>query len=305
MINSADILQANILIVDDEEANVLLLERTLRGAGYISIESTTNSRKVCELYRKNRYDLIILDIRMPGMDGFQVMEGLREIEFDDDLPVLVITAEPGHKQRALQAGAKDFISKPFELVEVLTRVHNMLEARLLHKETVEHQEDNPALSSVIERNIRQMIQLRLKSTREQKLEDRIAVALTSFSGRMLFLYVHILWFGIWILCKFQHYGLLSLIVSLEAILLSTVVLISQNLLSQEAKRTDDLSLQTGLLTEHELTRVLQMLHAIQGKIGISNDENRDLADAELEKETNPEEVLAEIERLQRRAYLGR
>jgi uncharacterized membrane protein len=92
---------------------------------------------------------------------------------------------------------------------------------------------------------------------------------------------------------------------LEAILLSTVVLISQKLLSQEAKRTDDLSLQTGLLTEHELTRVLQMLHAIQEKIGISNDENRDLADAELEKETNPEEVLAEIERLQRRAYLGR
>jgi len=78
--------------------------------------------------------LILLDLLMPGMDGFQVMEGLKEIEPDGYLPVLVITAQPGHKLRALQAGAKDFISKPFELAEVLARVHNMLEVRLLHKE---------------------------------------------------------------------------------------------------------------------------------------------------------------------------
>ena len=91
-------------------------------------------REVCELHLKNRYDLILLDLQMPGMDGFQVMEGLKEIEPDGYLPVLVITAQPGHKLRALQAGAKDFVSKPFELAEVLARVHNMLEVRLLHKE---------------------------------------------------------------------------------------------------------------------------------------------------------------------------
>ena len=134
MINSADILNASILIVDDQEGNVLLLERMLRGAGYVSITSTMNPSEVCELHRKNRYDLILLDLLMPGMDGFQVMEGLKEIEPGGYLPVLVITAQPGHKLHALQAGAKDFVSKPFELAEVLARVHNMLEVRLLHGE---------------------------------------------------------------------------------------------------------------------------------------------------------------------------
>jgi putative two-component system response regulator len=90
--------------------------------------------EVCELHRNNRYDLILLDLEMPNMDGYQVMEGLKEIELGDYLPVLVITAHPDHKLRALQAGAKGFISKPFEMAEVLARVHNILEVRLLHKE---------------------------------------------------------------------------------------------------------------------------------------------------------------------------
>lgn len=134
MVNSSAILNASVLIVDDLEANVLLLERMLRGAGYVSITSTMDPLEVCELHRKNRYDLILLDLQMPGMDGFQVMEGLKEIEPDGYLPVLVITGQPDHKLRAFQSGAKDFISKPFELAEVLARVHNMLEVRLLHKE---------------------------------------------------------------------------------------------------------------------------------------------------------------------------
>jgi uncharacterized membrane protein len=303
MINATDIHNAGVLIVDDLEVNVVLLERMLRGAGYIAITSTMNPHKVCELYRKNRYDLILLDIQMPGMDGFQVMECLKEIETYDYPPVLVITAEPGHKERALQAGAKDFVSKPFELVEVLTRVHNMLEVRLLQKEAEEHKEDNPALSNVIERNIRKIIQLRLKTAREQSLQDRIAGFITSFSGSMTFFYVHILWFCVWILINTGHlgmrpfdpypYGLLTMVVSLEAIFLSTFVLISQNLLSKEAEHLADLGLQTGLLTEHELTRVLQMLRAIQDKIGISNDEDSNLADADLEMETKPEDVKQE------------
>jgi diguanylate cyclase (GGDEF)-like protein len=92
---------------------------------------------VCALHAKERFDLIVLDLQMPGMDGFQVMEGLKEIE-KDYLPVLAITGEPGHKVRALQAGAKDFVSKPFDWDEVLMRVHNMLEVRLLHDEARQH-----------------------------------------------------------------------------------------------------------------------------------------------------------------------
>jgi len=132
MLEAADILKAKILVVDDLPANILLLERMLEGAGYASVTSTLDPRAVCELHQKNRYDLIVLDLQMPGMDGFEVMEGLKHIDPDGYLPVLVITAQPDHKLRALRAGARDFISKPFDVAEVLTRVHNMLEVRLLH-----------------------------------------------------------------------------------------------------------------------------------------------------------------------------
>jgi PAS domain S-box-containing protein len=137
MVSNAEILNANILIVDDQDANVQLLEQLLHEAGYTRVVSTTNPGEVCTLHRKNQYDLILLDLQMPGMDGFQVMEGLKENAEDDYLPVLVITAQPSHKLRALQAGAKDFISKPFDLLEVKTRIHNMLEVRLLYKK-LEH-----------------------------------------------------------------------------------------------------------------------------------------------------------------------
>ena len=134
MNNDLPILNANILIVDDREANVQLLERMLRADGYQNITSTMDPHAVCALHRDNHYDLILLDLNMPGMDGFQVMEELKQIKADSYLPVLVITVHPGHKLRALQAGAKDFISKPFDLLEAKTRIHNMLEVRLLHKE---------------------------------------------------------------------------------------------------------------------------------------------------------------------------
>src|SRR6202049_221145 len=133
MISSSDILRGRVLIVDDRKVNVLMFEQMLRGAGYVSITSTMDPGEVCQLHRKNRYDLILLDLVMPGMDGFQIMEGLKEIETEGYLPVLAVTAEPAHKLRALQCGAKDFISKPFDMAEVLMRVHNMLEVRLLHE----------------------------------------------------------------------------------------------------------------------------------------------------------------------------
>ena len=132
MADLTDILNANILVVDDQEANVRLLEQLLSRAGYVSVTSTMDPSKVCELYLKNRYDLILLDLQMPGMDGFQVMEGLKAIETDGYIPILVITAQPDQKLRALESGAKDFIAKPFDLVEVKTRIHNMLEVRMLY-----------------------------------------------------------------------------------------------------------------------------------------------------------------------------
>jgi len=135
MIGPAEIKQASILIVDDQEANVMLLERTLAGAGYLAVTATMDSREVCGLHLAHRYDLILLDLNMPGLDGFEVMEGLKAIEQDGYLPVLVITAQPEHKLSALRAGAKDFVSKPLDLAEVTTRVYNMLEVRLLHLET--------------------------------------------------------------------------------------------------------------------------------------------------------------------------
>jgi signal transduction histidine kinase len=134
MISSSDILKTDILIVDDQEANVSVLEEMLRGAGYLSVTSTRNPHEVCELHRQHRYSLILLDLEMPGLDGFQVMEGLKTYDVGCYLPVLVVTAQPNHKLRAIKAGAKDFISKPFDLAEVLMRVHNMLEARLQHLE---------------------------------------------------------------------------------------------------------------------------------------------------------------------------
>lgn len=137
-IAESHIRNASILIVDDQDANVSLLEQLLREAGYTRVASTMDPQEVCALHRANLYDLILLDLQMPGMDGFQVMEGLKTNDADDYLPVLVITAQPGHKLRALQAGARDFISKPFDLVEVKARVHNLLEMRLLYKELEDH-----------------------------------------------------------------------------------------------------------------------------------------------------------------------
>jgi CheY-like chemotaxis protein len=120
-------MDCRILIVDDQESNVRLLEYTLRRGGFASITSTTDPRAAAALHRDHHYDLILLDLVMPGMDGFQVMEALAEIEEDGELPVLVMSADPRHQARAMQAGARDFISKPFVLSEVVTRVSSLLE----------------------------------------------------------------------------------------------------------------------------------------------------------------------------------
>lgn len=138
MVSRSEIFNASILIVDDQEFNIRVLDRMLRNTGYTCIESTTNPAEVCALHRKNCYDLILLDIEMPGMDGFQVLESLKQAEPEDYLPVLVVTSHPDYKLHALQLGARDFVSTPLDRSEVLARVYNLLEVRLLCKEAKSH-----------------------------------------------------------------------------------------------------------------------------------------------------------------------
>jgi diguanylate cyclase (GGDEF)-like protein/PAS domain S-box-containing protein len=138
MIAQADIRRARVLVVDDQPVNVQLLEYLLKTTGYEHVDSTTDPAQVAQLHRERHYDLIILDLHMPAMDGFEVMEGLKPIEPGAWLPVLVVTAEPEKKLAALKAGARDFISKPFDTVEVMARIRNLLEVRLLHRESSEY-----------------------------------------------------------------------------------------------------------------------------------------------------------------------
>ena len=135
------ILHARILIVDDQQANTTLLELLLRDAGYTQIFTTNDPRQVSALHRSEPFDLILLDLQMPEMDGFQVMEVLKTHESDPYLPVIVLTAQPKHRLQALLAGAKDFICKPFDMVEVKTRINNMLEVRLLYKKLSNYSKD--------------------------------------------------------------------------------------------------------------------------------------------------------------------
>lgn len=130
---SAEIFAARILIVDDQVANVQLLQQLLAEAGYTGVETTMDPQQVCPMHQSKPYDLILLDLQMPTMDGFKVLECLNQIEVGGYAPVMVMTAQPGHKLRALASGAKDFMSKPYELVEVTTRIRNMIEMRLLYK----------------------------------------------------------------------------------------------------------------------------------------------------------------------------
>jgi uncharacterized membrane protein len=167
--------------------------------------------------------------------------------------------------------------------------------------------DHPPLSDVIERNIQNQARLRIEAASARTFQDRMADAITAFAGSMTFVYLHVLWFGLWVLFNSGRFGmrpfdpfpysLLTMIVSLEAIFLSTFVLISQNRSGIEADARADVGLHVGLLTEHEVTRALQMLDRIQQQLGIADDPHSDLA--QLEMETKPEDVLAEIERLRR------
>ncbi len=149
---------AKIMVVDDEPANVRLLERILEQAGYASVTGITDSRQVVPRYREIGPDLILLDLMMPHLDGMAVMVELeKHIPPDDYLPILVLTADVTveAKRRALAAGARDFLTKPFDQVEVLLRIRNLLEARFLHQSLRRHSEE---LERLVEERTRQLLQ---------------------------------------------------------------------------------------------------------------------------------------------------
>lgn len=182
-----------------------------------------------------------------------------------------------------------------------------MRGRRISQHDQEDPSTNPALSEVVENNIRTLLRLRRKREQERNLEERLADGITLLSGRMAFIYLHILWFGGWIFINNGDtafkvfdpypYGLLTMIVSLEAIFLSAFVLISQNRMAQEADRRADLDVQINLLNEAEMTHALKMLHAIHKKLSINEIEDPTLKD--FTTETSPEHVLAEIARLQK------
>ena len=135
MMQTPRLTDARILVVDDERVNVVLLERILEQDGYRNVRSTTDSYQAAALYDELEPDLVLLDLHMPGLDGFAVLEQLQaRIPDDSFLPILILTADirPEIKRRALSAGAKDFVTKPFDRTEVLLRIQNLLETRFLH-----------------------------------------------------------------------------------------------------------------------------------------------------------------------------
>jgi len=161
---------ARIVIVDDEPANVRLLERILQQAGYTDLTSTTDPRDALALCKETEPDLILLDLHMPHVDGFAVMAELRPLLADDNyLPILVLTADITRdaKQRALSGGAKDFLTKPIDSIEVVLRIKNLLDTRFLH---LQLQDQNVILE--------EKVRVRTHELEEARMEilDRLARA---------------------------------------------------------------------------------------------------------------------------------
>ncbi|MDH3335310.1 MAG: response regulator [Rhodospirillaceae bacterium] len=161
---SEEIVNSRILVVDDNLTNVVLLKKLLEGSGYNDVTGITDSREVKSLYEESSFDLVLLDIRMPHLDGFDVMNQLREI--DSALPpnIMVLTAQTDQetKLKALDFGARDFLHKPFDRLEVLTRIRNMIETHLLHKKMLMQ---NDILEQKVEERTREIQETRLEVVR--------------------------------------------------------------------------------------------------------------------------------------------
>lgn len=140
MIDPKVYLKAKVLIVDDEPSNILLLEQMMLQEGYDCLHSTSDPTQAIPKFSEVQPDLVLLDLNMPQMDGFEVMEQLKEVDPESLVPILVLTALKDEKTRwrALRSGAKDFLCKPFDLTEASLRIKNLLEMRLLHQRVLMH-----------------------------------------------------------------------------------------------------------------------------------------------------------------------
>jgi len=168
--NAEEIYDRRVLIIDDESSNVRLLEEVLRAAGYTNIRGATASRAVLQLYAEFRPDILLLDLHMPGLTGFEVMEQLRPVvRAGEFFPILVLTgdATAESKRRALSGGARDFLTKPFDQAEVVARVRNLLETQTLYRQS---QDRNRLLESQVRARTRD-----LEDARTEVLE-RLALA---------------------------------------------------------------------------------------------------------------------------------
>ena len=132
--NPARLSKMKIVVIDDEPANIALLEAMLAEGGYTRVKTVTDSRLAMETCLEVEPDLVLLDLMRPHVDGFTILESLRAAAGESFLPVIVLTADANKttKLRALRAGATDFLLKPFDQLEVLLRMSNLLETRRLH-----------------------------------------------------------------------------------------------------------------------------------------------------------------------------
>ncbi len=170
VLKTEQIHQGRILLIDDEEDNLRVLDQLLRASGFRAVVSTQDPRESLDLFRAFDPDLIVLDLRMPYLDGFQVMAGLAPyISQSTYLPILVLTADenPATRKKALGKGAKDFLVKPFEAGEVLLRIKNLLETRFLHLELQGH---NETLEQKVRERTRELAEAQIEILR------RLAVA---------------------------------------------------------------------------------------------------------------------------------
>ena len=166
MITTEQIYNGKVLIIDDEPANIMVLEETLRQGGYTSITSITDPRDALESYKNFNPDLVLLDLNMPHVDGFQVMEQIKEADPKRNIPIMVLTAQIDHatRLRALDSGARDFLTKPFDILEVSLRIQNMMEISLLYSQVCN---SNTSLDGKYEQAITDL------STTKSKLEEEI------------------------------------------------------------------------------------------------------------------------------------
>jgi cyclic di-GMP phosphodiesterase len=165
MLTPEEITKGRILVVDDTDSHVILLRKILKGAGYLTVATTTNPEEAVDLYKEFQPDLIVLDLYMSPIDGFEILDQLKALEpADSYVPALMMTAlgDPDVLVKALERGARDFLNKPFERVEALTRIRNMLEVRLLHKRV---RDQNRILEVNVDARTREIRETRLEVIR--------------------------------------------------------------------------------------------------------------------------------------------